>query len=46
MIKHIPPSGVIAPSHLRPVIDKAYKLPENKTMPKIIMTPAHKILGS
>ncbi|GAB1450584.1 hypothetical protein MASR2M47_06400 [Draconibacterium sp.] len=32
-IKLSPPSGVIAPNHFIPIIDKTYKLPENKIIP-------------
>ncbi len=39
-IKAIPPSGVIAPSHLMSVKLSAYKLPENMIVPTIKAHPA------
>jgi len=40
-IKQRPPTGVIAPIHLIPEIAKAYKLPENKTIPATMKMADH-----
>tara|TARA_B100000579_G_scaffold434083_1_gene454193 strand:- start:629 stop:874 length:246 start_codon:yes stop_codon:yes gene_type:complete len=39
-IKAVPPIGVIAPSHRKPVILSRYKLPEKTTIPVIKRYPA------
>jgi hypothetical protein len=39
-IKAVPPIGVIAPSHRKPVILNRYKLPEKTTIPVIKRYPA------
>ena len=42
-IKLSPPNGVMAPSHLIPVIANTYKLPENKIIPAVKKWPTSSI---